>query len=145
MTLTQEQAETIAELLNRRNQLTVPYTTQRVLNEVNNYRYRLSPDGNVIACIEIKKVQWYQVEVLHLTIAEDYERKGHAKSLLREAEDIAKAEQARILQCTIRDDNTASATLFESFGFRRVSSFFNERSGNNVGVYQKILVTARIL
>jgi ribosomal protein S18 acetylase RimI-like enzyme len=83
--------------------------------------------------------------VLHLTIAEDYERKGHAKSLLREAEEIAKAEQARILQCTIRDDNTASATLFERFGFRRVGTFFNERSGNNVNVYQKILSPACIL
>lgn len=141
--LSDKQADAIAVLLNARNQLTVEYTRERVLKEAENYIYRLSEAGDLIACVEVKKVQWYQAEVLHLTVAEAYERKGHAKALLCEAERAARANGARILQCTIRTDNAASRQLFEGFGFSRVSTFLNQGSGNDVGVFQKVLATAR--
>jgi len=143
MALTDAQADTIAVLLNARNELTVPYARQRVLDDADNYRCILSDAGEVIACVEIKKVQWYQCEVLHLTVSKAHERTGHGKALLCEAERVARAKNARVLQCTIRDDNIGSRRLFEGFGFQRVSAFFNEHSGNNVGVYQKVLVPAR--
>jgi len=136
-------ADAIAALLNARNQLTVQYTLQRVQGEAGNYIYRLSEDGQLIACVEVKKVQWYQAEVLHLTVAEAYERKGHGKALLCEAERVARANDARVLQCTIRTDNAASRRLFEEFGFSHVNTFLNEHSGNNLGVFQKVLATAR--
>jgi ribosomal protein S18 acetylase RimI-like enzyme len=141
--LTDKQAEMIATLLNERNALTVKYCTQRVLAEADNYRCVLSGTGDVIACVEIKTVQWYQCEVLHLTVAKDHERKGHAKALLCEAERVARSRNARILQCTIRDDNVGSRALFEGAGFQRVTAFFNEKSGNNIGVFEKVLVPAR--
>ena len=141
--MTDTQADQIAALLNERNQLTVQYTGKRVLASADNYLYRISETNEVIACVEVKEVQWYQAEVLHLTVAEPCERKGHAKALLCEAQRSARAKGARILQCTIRMDNEASRRLFEGFGFLHVGTFLNQFSGNNVGVFQKVLATAR--
>lgn len=140
--LTDAQAEAVAQLLNTRNQLTVQYTRERVLKKATDYIVRLSDGGDVIGCVQVKKVQWYQAEVLHLTIAEAHEHKEHAKALLCEAERTARAKDARILQCTIRADNIASRGLFEGFGFVHVSTFRNSGSGNNVGVFQKVLANA---
>jgi len=143
MALTDSQADQIAALLNERNELTVQYTRQRVLEHAGNYICRHSESGEVVACVEVKKVQWYQSEILHLTVTESQERKGHAKALLCEAERVARANGARLLQCTIRVDNTASRHLFEGSGFLHVGTFFNQGSGNNVGVFQKVLANAR--
>lgn len=143
MVLTDVHAEQIAILLNKRNELTVQYTRQSVLEHSDNYLCRYSETGEVIACVEVKKVQWYQTELLHLTVAASHERMGHAKALLCEAERVARANDARLLQCTIRVGNTASRQLFERFGFSCVGAFLNQRSGNNVGVFQKILSNTR--
>ena len=142
MGLTNTQADQIARLLNERNELTVQYTRQRVLDHSDNYLCRYSDAGDVIACVEVKKVQWYQTEILHLTVAVPHERRGHAKALLCEAERVARANGARLLQCTIRIGNTASRRLFEEFGFSNVGTFLNQESGNNVGVFQKIVSNA---
>ena len=136
-------ADAIAALLNGWNQLTVQYTRARVHNEAGNYIYRLAEAGDLIACVEVKKVQWYQAKVLHLAVAAAHERKGHARALLCEAERAARANGARVLQCTIRTDNQASRNLVEGFGFSHLSTFLNQGSGNNVGVFQKVLATAR--
>jgi ribosomal protein S18 acetylase RimI-like enzyme len=143
MALTDVQADQIAALLNERNELTIQYTRQRVLGHADNYLCRHSEVGEVIACVEVKKVQWYHTEILHLTVALSFEGQGHAKALLREAERAARAEGARLLQCTIRTENTKSRALFEGFGFVHIGTFFNQGSGNNVGVFQKILSAAR--
>ena len=141
--LSDAQADAIAQLLNTRNQLTVQYARERVLKESADYILRLSEVGDVIACVQVKKVRWYQAEVLHLTVAEAYEQRGHAKALLCEAERVARTKGARILQCTIRADNAVSRKLFEGFGFIHTITFLNQGSGNNVGVFQKVLANAR--
>lgn len=141
--LSAAQADAIAQLLNTRNQLTVQYTRERVLKESADYILRLSKAGDFIACVQVKKVQWYQAEILHLTVAEAYEHKGHAKALLCEAEGAARMKNARVLQCTIRTDNVTSRKLFEGFGFIHTSTFLNQGSGNDVGVFQKVLANAR--
>jgi N-acetylglutamate synthase-like GNAT family acetyltransferase len=143
MSLSQAQAAEIAALLNARNQLTVQYTGKKVLDHADDYLFRLSPAQKVVACVEVKKVQWYQAEVLHLTVAEGEERKGHAKALLSSAETRARERSVRVLQCTIRIGYVESEGLFQAAGFLKVSTFHNEHSGNNVGVYQKVLVRAR--
>ena len=142
-TLTAKQADAIAKLLNERNQLTVEYTRERVMQEADDYRFTEREPGEVVACVQIKRVQWYQFEVCHLTVASGSEGKGLAKGLLREVERFARSRNARLLQCTIREDNERSRNLFESFGFRQVGMFFNEHSTNNVGVYQKVLAPSR--
>ena len=141
--LTDSQAEQVSKLLNTRNELTIPYTRERVMASALEYHLKLSETGAVVACVQVKKLQWYQFEVLHLTVAESVEGQGYGKALLCDSERIARAGNGRILQCTIRDDNTRSRGLFEGFGFRRVNMFFNVKSGNNVGVYQKVLEAAR--
>ena len=142
MDLPNDTANQIAALINENNQLTVQYNRERVLANAANYICRYSDTGEVVACIEIKKVQWYQTEILHLSVAASERRKGHGRALLEEAEQRAQTEGARVLQCTIRDGNAASRQLFEEYGFSCVSAFCNVRSGNCIGIYQKILAPA---
>lgn len=142
-TLSTEHADAIAKLLNGRNQLIVQYTRERVMKDGDEYRYTTTEAGEVVACVQVKPLQWYHFEVLHLTVADGQERRGLAKALLCDAERFARSKDARLLQCTIREDNEPSRKLFEGFGFRRVAIFFNERSQNNVAVFQKVLVPAR--
>ena len=108
MPLSNGHADQIAALLNERNELTIQYTGARVLEHADNYICRHSGSGDVIACVELKTVQWYQTEILHLTVAKSQERKGHGKALLCEAERNARTNGARILQGTIRVGNAAS-------------------------------------
>ena len=143
MALSEAHADQIAALLNERNELTVQFSRERVLDHAANYLCRYSEAGEVVACVEVKCVQWYQTEILHLTVAASEERKGHARALLCEAERVARANGARLLQCTIRQDNIASRKLFESYGYENTSTFFNRRSGNNIVVLQKVLDPAR--
>lgn len=143
MTVTNKEADQIAALLNERNELTVRYTRERVLNEKEDYILRASSSGDVIACVQVKKVQWYQCEVLHLTVAAGHESQGHGRALLTDVEKIANSRSARVLQCTIREKNSRSLKVFEAAGFSRAATFFNERSANNVHVLQKVLSQAR--
>lgn len=142
MTLTDADADQIASLLNERNQLTVKYTRKRVLDHATNYVCRHSEAGEIVACVEVKSVQWYQTELLHLTVAQAHVGRGHAKALLCVAERLARARGARLLQCTIRQENIASRRLFEGSGFLQVSVFLNQDSGNNVAVFQNVLTHA---
>ena len=136
------QAEQIATLLNTQNQLTVRYDADRVLDHQDNYLVRLDSSGKVVACAELKKVQWYQFELLHVTVAQQHHRQGHARSLVAEAQDRAIEGDARILQSTIRAGNTASEELFKSSGFELVSHFYNARSNNTIGIWQRVLSEA---
>lgn len=139
MALSDIQADQIAMLLNSRNQLTVRYDRDRVKREEDSYFFCQADEDEIIAVVQLKKVQWYQFEVLHLTVAADHSGMGLAKSLLFDVEKKARFESARLLQCTIREGNVESEGLFKGFGFVCVSIFNNERSRNNVGVYQKVL------
>lgn len=134
-------AEQIAALLNTRNQLMKNYDADAVMKDSGNYVYRIIED-RVIACVEVKPVQWYQAEILHLTVHPAFEGKGYAKQLLARALDRAKAQRARVAQCTIREDNDRSAKLFRGFGFTQVGRFRNQMSGNNVSVWQRIVTPA---
>lgn len=133
------QAEQIAVLLNTQNQLTIQYTADRVLEHQDNYLVRLDATGQVVACAELKKVQWYQFELLHVTVAQQNQRQGHARALVVEAENRAIHLDARILQCTIRAGNTASEELFKLSGFESVSHFYNVKSKNIISVWQRVL------
>ncbi|MDP2806135.1 MAG: GNAT family N-acetyltransferase [Gallionellaceae bacterium] len=140
MTLTNAHADQIATLLNERNQLTQKLTRKSVLDHADSYICRFSDANEVVACVQVKSVQWYQTEILHLTVAEFQTRKGYAKWLLCEAERVARTKGARLLQCTIRESNIGSRTLFESFGFLYINTFNNPSSGNNVMIFQKVLL-----
>ena len=132
-------AEQIAKLLNDRNQLTQEYTAARVLQLADRFLYRLDDAGKVMACVEVKKVQWYQFEILHLSVTKAVARTGKAAALLADAERKAEDGGGRILQCTIREGNTASESFFAKHGYTKMTSFLNHASGNRVGVWQKVV------
>jgi ribosomal protein S18 acetylase RimI-like enzyme len=137
------QAGQIAALLNDRNQLVVAYDADRILAHGDNYLFRTDDAGAVIACLEVKQVQWYQFEVSHVTVAPEHEGRGLARTLVEDAEKAAVKKRAGVLQCTIRDDNARSKGLFQRCGFSQVSTFYYPVSGNNVTVWQKVVSTAR--
>lgn len=136
-----ETAQAIADLINDRNQLTINYTAKKVLDSAENYLCRFDNDGRLVGVVEVKKVQWYQCEIDHLSVQEDAEGKGLGSSLIREAEERIIKLGRRIAQCTIRVGNKDSERLFHKFGYVPGVTFFNAQSGNNVTVYQKPLVT----
>jgi ribosomal protein S18 acetylase RimI-like enzyme len=96
-------------------------------------------DGGVIATVEVKKVQWYQCEVSHLSVDPTFRGAGIGRSLVQEAEERARRLGARIAQCSIRVGNTPSEAVFTKCGFIATVTFHNARTGNNVTVYQKVL------
>jgi N-acetylglutamate synthase-like GNAT family acetyltransferase len=131
-------ATQIANLLNAQNQLTIPYTAERILHTAQNYVLIMQAD-EVIACAEVTKVQWYQFELRHLTVADPQKRNGYGRALLLEAERRALAEGAKVLQSTIRVGNNASESLFADAGYKSTCKFFNEASGNMISVWQRPL------
>ncbi len=124
MLMNSTQAGQIAVLLNKQNKLDGEYDADLVLSSADQYLFETDEaTGDIRAAVEVKRVQWYQHEVLHLSVSPDHRREGLGKGLLIRAEDLAKQNHARILQCTIRADNSASCALFKSVGFRHTATF----------------------
>lgn len=136
--MTDQQANEIATLLNSQNELDHKVDAAKIMENSNNYLFQ-SDDGVVVACVEVKKVQWYQWEICHLSVKGKYTRQGRGKQLIRSAEETARKGRARIVQCTIRVGNTASEETFRRSGFRQACCFFNARTDNYVCVWQKVL------
>lgn len=141
--MTQEQAEQIASLLNRRNQLTKVYHAADVLASANEYEFFIGDEGKIVGCVQVKSIQWYQAEVSHLTLDEGLEGQGHAALLIKKAEATALHAGRRIVQCTIRCDNDKSMVRFKKLGYREVNRFHNVVSENDVAVLQKVLVPVK--
>jgi ribosomal protein S18 acetylase RimI-like enzyme len=135
-------AKQIAELLNRENQLVIPYTEEKILSTAENYLFESNEGNEVLCCIECKKVQWYQYEVCHLTVNPNYRKKGLGQKILDKAIEHSQSNRSRVVQCTIREDNIASKGLFSKNGFNNVSVFNYPDSGNNVGIWQKVISVA---
>ncbi len=138
--MTEEQAEQIASLLNRRNQLTRRYQAADVLASADEYEFFLGNEGKMIGCVQVKNIQWYQAEVCHLTLDEGAEGQGYARLLIEKAEANAIRAGRRIVQCTVRCDNDKSMARFVRLGYREACRFHNSFSNNDVSVLQKVLV-----
>lgn len=134
-----KQAKQIAELVNARNQLARQYDAQDILDASDRYLFELSDAGDVIGCVEVKRVQWYQFEIDHLSLVKEVEGKGIGWKLFKRAEERALIGRGRVLQCTIREGNANSEHLFERNGFHRVGTFYNSDTFNLVGVWQKVI------
>jgi GNAT superfamily N-acetyltransferase len=139
--MTTQQAEQIAKLLNDRNQLDVYYTAAKVMKSAEDYIFELD-HGAVVSCVMVKKVQWYQWEICHLSVSESHVRQGRGKRLIELAEEKARIGNARVAQCTIRVGNEASEQTFRRSGYREACCFFNARKGHHVAVWQKVLCAA---
>lgn len=139
MPFTGEVAQQIADLLNTQNQLTRQYLAEDVLSEQESYTIRVNASGQVIGAVQVKKVQWYQCEICHLSVDPAARRQGIGAALLETAEARAASLGARIVQCTIRVGNEASEGLFMAHEYVRTATFVNSPNGNHVSVYQKVL------
>jgi ribosomal protein S18 acetylase RimI-like enzyme len=138
--MTNGEAQEVAALLNHRNKLARQHSEHSVLAHADDYLTK-TLDGRIIAAVQVKRVQWYQAELCHLTVDENYEGKGHAREMAALAEARARELGARVIQCTIREGNAGSERLFRSAGYCRISTFYNGDSGNYVAIWQKTLVT----
>ncbi len=132
-------ASQIAELLNKQNQLAIQYDTQRVLDHATEYLVDLSEDGRMVCCCQLKRVQWYQAEISHVTTHEDFVRQGRGARLITVAEQHARQDGTRLLQCTIWAGNVPSGNMFAKAGFERGPTFGNPQTGNGVAVWSKTL------
>lgn len=141
-------AQQITQLINSQNQLTTPYNKDKVLEQYDQYIVHL--DGviqilgsgsklQVLGVVRIEKVQWYQCEIKHLSVLPQVQGRGIAKGLLQAAEARAAQLGAKMVQCTIREDNTKSEGLFKKFHYVPTIAFRNDRSGKRITVFQKVL------
>ena len=137
--MTKKQAEQISDLLFERNKLKARVPPEDILNLAENYCLVLDDGGDVIACAQVLQVQWYQWELLHVSVLTEKEGLGFANRAAQAAEELAISKGAQILQCTIREDNERSWKLFERNDFKRVNQFYNAESGRWLFIYQKIL------
>lgn len=134
------QADQIAQLLNSNNELKSAYTADQLLRYAHEYKFLQDEDSsNVIAVVQIKKVQWYQHEIVNLTVSPAHREKDLAKRLLELAENQALTDGARILQATVRENDQMNIDLLKSTSFEQVSTFFNPLSNRNITVWQKVL------
>jgi uncharacterized protein YxjI len=78
-----------------------------VRGHADNYEYEVR-DGHVVACVERKKVQWYQWEICHLSVREEWEHKGAAFAVYNRAQAAARSGRGSVLQCTIRYPSRAT-------------------------------------
>jgi ribosomal protein S18 acetylase RimI-like enzyme len=137
--MTDNQAEQIAKLLNDQNRLARQYDRDAILQRKECFIMKEDTNGSVIGAVEVVKVQCYQAEIKHLSVSSSQQRKGVGRDLLTQAERKAIETGARIAQCTIRDDNTASIRLFLSSGYKHTVTFVNRDTGNRVMVLQKLI------
>jgi hypothetical protein len=63
----------------------------------------------------------------------------HAFVVYSRAETTAVQGRACIVQCTIRHGNSDSEKFFRRQGFTNVGASYYERTGNDVGIWQKVL------
>jgi GNAT superfamily N-acetyltransferase len=136
--MTEAHAQEIATLLNERNQLARLYSAQGIVQHADEYEYEVR-EGRVVACVERKKVQWYQWEICHLSVRKEWEGKGVGFAVYSRAEAAARSGGACVLQCTIREGNEASERFFRRQSFNKVGAFLYGATGNTVGVWQKVL------
>jgi ribosomal-protein-alanine N-acetyltransferase len=62
-----------------------------------------------------------EAHLLNLSVAADWQRKGHGSALLREAIRIATARGARSIFLEVRPSNAGAQALYTRFGFRRIA------------------------
>jgi len=133
-------ASQIADLLNKHNQLAIEYDAERVLEKADEYLFDLSEDGRIKCCCQLKRVQWYQSEISHVTTHADFVRQGLGGRLIALAEQRAREDGARLIQCTIRAGNGPSEGMFKKAGFQPGTTFGNPQTGNAVTVWSKALI-----
>ncbi len=132
-------AEQIAILLNTQNQLTVKYDTQQILEAAHEYIYEIDDDDVLIACMQLKSVQWYQVEICHVSVNKINHQYGAAYRLLDKAIIDSREKNVHLLQATVNQSNGVPQKFLQKFNFTQTSTFYNPLTKNHITVWQKAL------
>lgn len=133
----------IANLLNAQNQLTIHYQKQDILKNFNNYIVFVDSirSMKVTGFIQVKKLNYYSVEITHLSVHPDFQGNALGVQLLDAAEDRSSKldMNIHILTATVRKNNIASRKIFDSQEWIKIKEFTNHQSGNDIIIYQKYL------
>lgn len=135
--LTLEKSKQIAELINRRNKLTSKVKHSEIML-TGNYQF-IERDDKVVAAIGAKRANWYQLDVFHLVVHEDFEGQGLATELVNLAIEVGKSKGLLIAQCTIVCTNTASIKVFSKSGFDHTLTVTNPKTGNQLLIMRKLI------
>ena len=102
------------------------------LQDVNN-------NNKAAGFVGIKEAAWYQVELTHLVVAENFKRKGYGRKLLHCIEKAALSDfDARIIQCIVQEEDYEARGFFASCGGWKEVNIFELR-GTPTIIMQKIL------
>jgi len=130
----------IARFLNTYNKLDNYITTDDILKESENYIYISTDDNILISAVKLIKFDWYLGGIKHLTVNKSYRGMGYCIRTLKMAEKEAINKNIRVLQATIRINEKISIKCFKKCGFEQINCFYNKRTGNNILIFQKVLV-----
>ena len=131
-------AQQAAFLLNTQNKLTEYYETDSI-RYGDGYIVKTNGRSVLFGVVRILRVQWYQAELSHLSIAPAFQGFGFGAALIKEAEEQALELHAKVVQCVLRVDNLASENLFKKCGYIPGAMFLNKSSGNILRIYQKTI------
>jgi len=128
-------AAQVAALVNARNRLLAPHTVDGILAARAGYSLAVLPAaegtddadrrarGTVAGCVEVVKASWYQHEVRHMSLLQEWEGRGLGRALMARGRARAVQGGARLLQSTVRADNARSRRLAGACGYTSLSEF----------------------
>ena len=135
-------AEQIAILINEQNELIKPYTTELIQKHSEEYQYKLDRHGDLVCCLRLKRVQWYQGELCHASSRQKERQNTAMYRILERTIQVALEKDIRLLQATVRASNIVPQKFLKSFGFEHTATFYYPVSGNDITVWQKNLSIA---
>lgn len=115
-------AHKVAGLINSHNNL----SAMRTVGDIQHGRtdYIVETHGVwVLGAVGLDRQSYTFTEIKHLVVHPEWRGKGIAKHLLKRALNIVGTKMA---YATVREGNTPSLKLFESFGFRRAGEYATE-------------------
>jgi len=131
----------IASLLNLRNKL--PEKLSKHLIMEGNYFYveTESPKESyeIIACVQVKKLSFFGVELKHLAVNPSFERKGFAKLMIEKVEDHARRNKIPLICATTRPENDRMNYLLLKSGYKTVNDFRHPNTGSALHLWNKII------
>ena len=125
--------EQIVELVNTYS----PIVTKISAEDVEHYLFE-EQDDQVIACVRIQRVSWYQWELSHLVTEPEHRGRGLAHRLVRRACQEIRRQGGLVVQCTIRCDGLTSQRVVSRLDFTPGVRFVG-LSGRELQVWQKPL------
>ena len=113
----------LAEVLAIENAIyTHPWTRGNFADSIKaGYQCRTWSAGATLVGYFIVMVAAGEAHLLNLSVAEDWQRRGHGSTLLTEAMRVARVQGALHIFLEVRPSNAGAKALYRRFGFRQVA------------------------